>query len=622
MKHLITLILALTTLIIASPASAQNALDMRSFERLPIQHEGRLKPLSSFARLTLEKFSGQPALKDINANTWLAEALFDPQAAAERRIFAVTDKALIEKLKLDARQKLYSYAQLQPALQATRDEAVPLFTKDEKDLSPQGKALLALYENTAILTALMRSFTALLPLDIALPAAYQNNISGPLNFTELLKIEKQLEADLAQIITRKGRDPSKYSEDELAIAKASFHLNALRTGGNDNALLRVIPIQWPDSKETWASPWSVMLQGQGSPASAFLLSQWGDLAEAYRRDNAQDWSAATASLLSETEMQAADKMNLTRLKTEQLYRTIHPYNWIITLYLLSAITAALFMFKPTSAQNRIVQYVPLALAATGITAHTIALAARIYILDRPPVGTLYESILFVTLICTILGLILSRPHSYLPLITACAMAAILLFCAPIFSAGKDNLEVLSAVLNTNFWLTTHVLCITAGYGVCILTAGIAHAALYIRGFKKDQALWQKLQSPIHRLSIAALLLTAIGTALGGIWADQSWGRFWGWDPKENGALLIVLWLIWIQHGRISAKLSPAAFIALNAATNIIVALSWFGVNLLNVGLHSYGFTSGLAGGLTAFCIAEILLITTLYIAAQKQERPA
>ena len=176
------------------------------------------------------------------------------------------------------------------------------------------------------------------------------------------------------------------------------------------------------------------------------------------------------------------------------------------------------------------------------------------------------------------------------------------------------------MLNTNFWLTTHVLCITAGYGVCILAAGLAHTALYVHGFKNNVALWEKLQKTAYRLSIAALLLTAIGTTLGGIWADQSWGRFWGWDPKENGALLIVLWLIWAQHGRIAKKLNPPSFMAMIAALNIIVALSWFGVNLLNVGLHSYGFTSGLLSGLIIFCCAETILTTILYTAAKKAEK--
>jgi ABC-type transport system involved in cytochrome c biogenesis permease subunit len=114
------------------------------------------------------------------------------------------------------------------------------------------------------------------------------------------------------------------------------------------------------------------------------------------------------------------------------------------------------------------------------------------------------------------------------------------------------------------------------------------------------------------ITLFALLFTAVGTLLGGIWADQSWGRFWGWDPKENGALLIVLWLIWIIHGRISHHFTLTGFAAALGLTNIMVALTWFGVNLLGVGLHSYGFISGVAYGLIAFCTAQTIIIFGLY----------
>ena len=116
---------------------------------------------------------------------------------------------------------------------------------------------------------------------------------------------------------------------------------------------------------------------------------------------------------------------------------------------------------------------------------------------------------------------------------------------------------------------------------------------------------------MHKTAIFALLFTAVGTMLGGVWADQSWGRFWGWDPKENGALWIVLWLIWLLHGRLAGQLAPLGFAAGLALVNIVVALAWFGVNLLSVGLHSYGFTDTAAYGLLIFCIAELLIIAAL-----------
>jgi len=152
-----------------------------------------------------------------------------------------------------------------------------------------------------------------------------------------------------------------------------------------------------------------------------------------------------------------------------------------------------------------------------------------------------------------------------------------------------------------------------GYGWCILTAVFAHLYLASDKFKDE-----KSSFILHTLTILALLFTAIGTILGGIWADQSWGRFWGWDPKENGALLIVLWLIWLLHGKLGNQLNNTQFLAGLAFTNVIVGLSWIGVNLLGVGMHSYGFADGLFYGLGLFILAEISLISWLWRKAKSR----
>ena len=123
-------------------------------------------------------------------------------------------------------------------------------------------------------------------------------------------------------------------------------------------------------------------------------------------------------------------------------------------------------------------------------------------------------------------------------------------------------------------------------------------------------------------TIFALFFTLFGTILGGIWADQSWGRFWGWDPKENGALLIVMWQIMMLHMRISGFVKPAGFALGLVLNNIVVVLAWFGVNLLSVGLHSYGFASGIARNLIIFIIIELFFgFGTYYWAKSKIKRP-
>ena len=282
----------------------------------------------------------------------------------------------------------------------------------------------------------------------------------------------------------------------------------------------------------------------------------------------------------------------------------------MSLYALGIILLIITLSRPSI----FITYGTLVSLFTACLFHVSGIAARIYILDRPPVGTLYESVLFVSLICAVIGLITyAKSRKPILALTSQIAALGLLSIAPTMLQNNDSLELLVAVLNTNFWLGTHVICITAGYGICIIGACLAHGYMLLRIKDPVHPLLDGAFQSIHKIGLVALLFTAVGTVLGGIWADQSWGRFWGWDPKENGALLIVLWLIWIQHGRLSGNIRPLGYVAGMAALNIVVALAWFGVNLLGVGLHSYGFTSGIAAGLAIFCIAETIIITALWI---------
>ena len=182
------------------------------------------------------------------------------------------------------------------------------------------------------------------------------------------------------------------------------------------------------------------------------------------------------------------------------------------------------------------------------------------------------------------------------------------------------MSMLIAVLNTNFWLATHVLCITAGYGFGMVAGIIAHVYLIMRCLSRDADKTRQVLRGGYGTALIALLFTSLGTILGGIWADQSWGRFWGWDPKENGALLICLWLIWLLHGRISGRFNERGFAVGLAMLNVVVALSWLGVNLLATGLHSYGFTDKAALSLGLFCAVEFSFAAATYITLWRRDR--
>jgi hypothetical protein len=113
---------------------------------------------------------------------------------------------------------------------------------------------------------------------------------------------------------------------------------------------------------------------------------------------------------------------------------------------------------------------------------------------------------------------------------------------------------------------------------------------------------------VYGILCFAILFSFVGTILGGIWADYSWGRFWGWDPKENGAILIVIWNAIILHARWAGIVRQRGLMVLALGGNIVTAWSWFGTNLMGIGLHSYGFMDGATDWLKAWWGLQIGLI--------------
>ena len=172
------------------------------------------------------------------------------------------------------------------------------------------------------------------------------------------------------------------------------------------------------------------------------------------------------------------------------------------------------------------------------------------------------------------------------------------------------MKVLQAVLDTNFWLATHVVCVTLGYAATFLTGllGIIYIVwgVFTKSMKKEDA--KELGRMTYGVACFAIFFSFVGTILGGIWADQSWGRFWGWDSKENGAVLVVLTNAVLLHARWGGLVRERGIAVLAVFGNIVVAWSWFGTNQLGVGLHAYGFTNGVSETIWAFVGSQVLIM--------------
>lgn len=251
------------------------------------------------------------------------------------------------------------------------------------------------------------------------------------------------------------------------------------------------------------------------------------------------------------------------------------------------------------------------LLALALVVHSVGLVARMYLQGRPPVTNLYSSAVFIGWAACAAALLMEYVYRNG---FASLCAGFIGFATEVIahnlSLTGDTMEMMQAVLDTNFWLATHVVTVTMGYSATYL-AGILAIFYTLRGVYSaalDKTLAQDLSRMIYGSVCFATLLSFVGTVLGGIWADQSWGRFWGWDPKENGALIIVVWNALILHARWGGMVKPRGIAALSIVGNIVTAWSWFGVNELGAGLHSYGFTEGTTFWLFLFVLSQLHLL--------------
>ena len=245
--------------------------------------------------------------------------------------------------------------------------------------------------------------------------------------------------------------------------------------------------------------------------------------------------------------------------------------------------------------------------------HTFGLLSRMYIQGRPPVTNLYSSAVFVGWGAVLLGILIEK---FFKNGIGAAMASLVGFCTLIIAhhlaMTGDTLEMMRAVLDSNFWLATHVVIITFGYSAIFLAGALAILfvllGVFSSRFNKDTA--RSLSAMVYGIICFGTLFSLVGTILGGIWADQSWGRFWGWDPKENGALMIVIMGAIYLHARWGGICKERGLMALAIWGNIITAWSWFGTNMLPVGLHSYGRMDSAYAWLIGFVLLQLVLTAT------------
>ena len=298
-------------------------------------------------------------------------------------------------------------------------------------------------------------------------------------------------------------------------------------------------------------------------------------------------------------------VNYRRLKAEVFYHRLNLALWGFVLALLAGILATLnvvFRSLKLDATANI-------LCIVATVTLTVMLALRAYIASRPPMSSLYEIVLLVALMLVTFescAFLFCKRRTYTLMIPVTLMATALLFFARFVLEPGDTFQPIPTALNSSVFLTVHVFTIALGFAAMILSGVVAHLVLYRKA--KPSPLYSLMDGTL----VFGMVFTVLGTLLGGVWADYAWGRFWGFDPKECGALFVILWAILTLHLRAGKLISLRGFALMNCLNVIVTLLCWFGVNLLGVGLHSYGFQSGSVFWLTAFVVADVAVIAIIF----------
>jgi cytochrome c-type biogenesis protein CcsB len=376
----------------------------------------------------------------------------------------------------------------------------------------------------------------------------------------------------------------------------------------NGSALRLIPPS-PQSGSAW---FPVSEVARVHPEKATEITRlYRAVREAYQKDDAAAFAASVHQFQQQVralspQVYPEDAV----LQRELLYNHSHPFRWAWLAYLF----ALLVMLAATGGTTgRRLFYGPaMGLFLMGFALQVYGFVMRCWIAGRPPVTNMYEVMIFVAFGAVLFALLFELKYrSRFFVLAGSAVGVISLILADnLPNVLNPSIQPLVPVLRSNYWLTVHVLTITLGYAAFLLALGIGHIALGFYVLKPgDKKKIDELTRLNYRtLQIGVLFLTA-GTILGGVWANYSWGRFWGWDPKETWALIALLCYLVVLHGCYSGWMGGFALNAASVVCFQAIIMAAYGVNyVLGTGKHSYGFGAGGEWAVGTYVLAELMLV--------------
>jgi ABC-type transport system involved in cytochrome c biogenesis permease subunit len=596
------------------PPKPKEGFDIAGFGRLPVLLDGRIQPFDSVARNALlmisgrsiaysavppppsamEKLMGATNGPPLSALEWLLDTMTRPEVADQMKVFRTQDPDLDGLLGAEqAGLQYFSFNALTNQIEQIQSQAQKLMEAEQsqgedaaKLRTPFQRDLMHLYNSMVLYNRLRNSLEP----------------EGSRNFSEELQIyQSAIGPGRAALEASDQSKPANQDDLQRIVTFFKRYEEVSRL-----AYPMIIPPLPGQPRQAWSNIGTNLLQalqtGQMHPADALYAA----MAAAYRNYQPTEFNQAVAQYrvwAQENELAPA----LRKGEQEFFFNQIEPFYKSMVIY----VAALLLGFIVWINLSEPVRRTGLALLILAFVIHSIGLGFRMYLEGRPPVTNLYSSAIFIGWGACLLGIVLERIFKGgIGLVVAGFIGFTTLIIAHHLALSGDTMEMLRAVLDTNLWLATHVVIVTTGYA-SMFVAGLLAIIYIVRGFftrTLTAGLAKSLGRMVYGIVCFATLFSFVGTILGGIWADQSWGRFWGWDPKENGALLIVLWNAVILHARWGGMIKERGLMAMAVFGNIVTSFSWFGVNMLGIGLHSYGFMDKAFPWLVGFDVSQAALI--------------
>jgi len=591
----VLLLAVITVAYTLRPSRNQTEFDLVGFGRLPVLVNGRIKPFDTVARTSLLVLQGRqrvtlPNGTAISPVEWLLDVTTRPELADAYQTIEIVHPDLLTLFGVTpadgAGGKRFSFEQIKTHVDELERQAQLADSVESNQRSSFQNAVLQLYRNLQLYDRLKHSLT--------MP-------ESPDFLAELKRFQEILPAGATAAQAKAAGKP--YNEQTYAQAQA---FEARFDFFAQHAELLPIP---PDPAEANQNDWKQvgrsLLDTFGTGTVNPNVMVYAGLAGAWRQHMPKEFNEIVA--IYRDQLATRFTPQLTKCNVEAIFNSSQPFYTATWLYVLAFLLAIVSWLKWPDALGRSAFWlVVLAFALT-----TVGIFTRMWLEARPPVTNLYSSALFVGWVAVALCLVLESIYkNAVGSVTAGLVGLGTLIIAHHLALGGDTMEMMRAVLDSNFWLATHVVTVTVGYGATYLAGFIALIYIFRGVFTKslDKATADSLDRMVYGIVCFATLFSFVGTVLGGIWADQSWGRFWGWDPKENGALIIVLWNALILHARWGEMVGQRGLMCLAVFGNVVTSWSWWGVNMLGVGLHSYGFMDQAFWWLLAFVLSQVAII--------------